>query len=561
MKQGIAPDDYGVFVLEANGEEYVCTSLLLEYKINAIPSARVTIGFGAGIKDNIHAQDPTKLLSAVLAHRGTKDKAYNGMVECTISEQFSSGDPVIVFKGVIVTGTPVYRASDKYSSKMISFLCLNKICELYVSPLSSFITAHNSFVINKMTTDGYILTAEDARRQQLFEAKLDIYRTINLLVPDSINVLDGVDRILYAYLRASSYTSGTGDQLPFYRLSNYLFSRIRVKKDLMKNVPLEKSFYHRVGDLITAMLDNMSLYDMLQRMLITDEFMLNLVPRFSAYDFKVELVPSYMWNTRKADDTTIEAEDLVGVSAAFNPIACLNTPQVLMALFEDPVNYGGDQSKGKTSTNYGIYSTDKNLDAALKAKRDKAQDAAKLVAGINKDSYYRCQVMRAPVWLYPKTKTKEKSSLTDNRTNKKPPTGNTDPPATDSPTKKVIEASADLIAQALFAHRYGRQDTATLKLSAALRFRYLEEHLGGTVTVKLEEEDNNPMNFCGVLNSVSFSYVSGASSQVDYSAELICVRPVSTNDDEEQGIDCVLYEDLPLDPEEIPEDDTSDIEK
>ena len=137
----------------------------------------------------------------------------------------------------------------------------------------------------------------------------------------------------------------------------------------MKGANLGKSFYHRVGLQMSTMLTNMSVYDVLQRMLITDEFMLNLVPRFSTQDFKVELVPSYMWKTRESDNLDINATDLVAVSAVFNPIACLNIPQVLMVLFEDPIEYGKKLVGGGAATNYGVYSTDKQLNELMRSKR------------------------------------------------------------------------------------------------------------------------------------------------------------------------------------------------
>lgn len=548
IKQHLDTEEYGVFVLKADDEEYVCASVRLEWGINAIPSARVTLGFGASIRQPSSIQRPDKLLGKVLATR--KQDAYQGMIECEISEVFEDGRSKQVFSGVIVTGSPVYSANEKFSSKMVSLLCLNKICRLYASPLAAYVIAHSSKVINHMASMGVKLSADEAQNDQTFQKLIDINKLVEDVKQQSKdgNVLPIVDGILQEYLAKSSFRPDTGNDLggATIKLSDYLFSRIRVNPALDS---LEKSYYQQIGNYLVSGLNNSSIYDTLQRMLITDEFMLNLIPRFTkvgSVEFPVELVPSYMWNPKVA--FKLDRSQLTSVSASFNPIACLNTPQVLMVTF-DPLNDIGNTNTQQSLAYYGIYSTDDSLMERLKAARGKG-GGVKPAA----DGFFRCVTLQAPHWLYPLSRQPdtnqskggdgEVSKETKNKTGQGKPTSVNKP---EPRPKDELWEHADQVAQALFAHKYGRQDTASLRVPAGLRFGYndglfFEDHLGDAIDVRISEgQESDAFDFRGILQSVSFSYVTGIQSSVDYAMELSCVRPL---DNDEKKIDCVIYQEL-----------------
>jgi len=552
-KQELQTEDYGIFVLKVADDEYVCSSILLNYTINAIPSARVTIGFGAGIREPSRKQRPDKLLTKVLAQR---KQAYQNMLECEILERFDDGREKSVFSGVIVTGTPVYNANDKFSSKMVSLLCLNKICRLYVSPLSAFVISHGSQVINHMAAKGKILSAQNAQGDQAFELLVNVDTLVENVKQQNADgdVLSIVDGIFREYLAKSSYRANSTDTelgTAGIKLSDYLFSRIKVNPELDK---LEKSYYQQIGRLMASVLNNSTVYDTLQQVLITDNFMLNLVPRFDNKNFLVELVPSYMWAPR----TTIELDrsKIITVSSTFNPIACLNTPQVLMVLFDPLVNVGNQNTK-QSAAYYGIHSSDADLVAKLSTARGQGDSLNTAVA--KGGDFFRCSTLRAPEWLYPRyqqrdtnqsngddgsvsekipTITRSEDKNADNAKNNKP-----------DPQEQMQQlALADKVAQALYAHKYGRQDTASLKVPSRLRFGYngspcFEDNLGNAVDVKMEADGelSDAFNFRGILKAVSFSYVTGTQSNVEYTLDLICVRPL---DNDEEKIDCVLYKDL-----------------
>ena len=587
-QQALKTAKYGNFILrvkKADGggyyPDYVCTSVMLNYEINAIPSARVTLSFGellGNLGKGGKPQDPSELLKGILSMR----KNCNDMLECSILEVFDTSDSttdkdededtkkkdsrqeIKVFTGVIVTGTPIYKADDKFSSKMISLLCLHSICKLYVSPLASFVIAHNSVIIERMTKTGYKLSAKDAQKDQSLEYKFVVDALVSDVVEEGGTVLENVNKILKAILKASSYraTQKTGsaksesnDGLGPTDLIKYMNCDTKLSGNVTSNS--RKRYYTTIGSMMVALLNNSTIYDTLQQILLTDEFMLNLVPRFTpgvsdgneqkntgknhTEDdiFRITLMPSTMWSNEDAP-VAIAANQIISITASFNPIGCLNTPQVLMATFDDPTDPGLSDSESSVRL-YGIYSTDSDLQSQLTAARADKKSVG--TAASMPDGYFRCTTMRAPSWidLGPEKQAssfslKKRADDEDDEDVDDGEGGGDEANATESSETAI----ADSIAKALFAHKYGRQDTATLKLPASLRFGYDEMCFEANIGNKLNVAIDDTLGFSGIINAINFSYISGIQSSVDYTVTLVCVR----DKDDNQNIPCEIYDSI-----------------
>ena len=97
--------------------------------------------------------------------------------------------------------------------------------------------------------------------------------------------------------------------------------------------------------------------------------MLDLLPRWDGEeneDFRMEIRPSEAWNP--SDPLTLKESDIIEIDSNYNPIACLNTPEVFIVNFSDAVEFAMDNMpQGRIGLN-GVYAMNEILMAGLKKR-------------------------------------------------------------------------------------------------------------------------------------------------------------------------------------------------
>lgn len=557
VKSNLSSDAVGIIRLTAGGSSFVCTALQYTMRMNNIPVATVTIGSGASLRSpGGRYQTPEELLSAVLDKRKA---AYSDMVECAMEEVINIGGvsrTTTIFKGVIVTGSPVYRAGTP-TTRMIRFMCMNKVCKLYTKPLTEYVNMAGTEVIQKWQKRDPFSVAGAMEHNNLYSTgKLSVPQLLERYASKlkDATVVERVSTITGAVLNAASYQQ-RGETTDF-NIDEYFCGKARPNTDDYGD-QCGNAFNSQFCEYLIQSMQNASIYDALQSVLTSEAYMLDMLPRWdgeSKEDFRMEIRPSEAWNP--SEPITIKESSIIGIDSNYNPIACVNTPEVFIVNFSDAVEFAMDNMpNGRIGLN-GVYAMNETLCNALK-QRYRSGDS--WMSSEDGKRMYRAKLYTAPFWMQPaiidpkkekkgkdgKNSVKNELPLMDPKSDNEQP----DTPEPASETQKRLNDIADAIAESLFAFIYGRQDRSIVSLYPSLRFGYgdvsLENSLGKAVDIEFTPDSKNSssaaksvMNIRGILEAVQYDYTAGQSTSASYTIELKCVRPLDKN---EPAVPCKLY--------------------
>lgn len=562
MSQSINAGAIGLLLLEVNGVRYACTAVNMNMAINSIPSAVVTIGCGARIKNKGKAkQSPEDLYKEVLDNRRAFSTEYEkaAMIPCTIIERIEVGKEsksTVVFKGVIASASPVYKAGTT-TTKMIQFTCVNAAAELYTNPVAAYKTMQSSAFISAMS-DPRKLADEFSDNALNISNAFGSDRSIdNLLdaLPKYIQnesegtVLDRFDACLAAVMEAAS-SRGDVDpsKISFGLLKKYMHSSWCPNPGLPDSC--RREYTKMLLSYLVRIMGNASIYQAVEQLATSADYMLNLVPRWDAgasKDFKLDMCPTRAWET--IPSITLYADEITGIQPSSSVLESIDTPNAFMVNYSKPVSYGGTGPAVRTMV--GAFSPIKEIQDWL--------DSEKQVSGESKMT--KAKLYDAPKWLYPSingtTDNKRKSGIKSDAsvaTEKIPAVRKSSAEVADPAGSALLDIpqtvkTANKIAKALYVFLYGMTDTATIRLSPDLRFghktgKFLENSIGMVIDVKVGETsegrelEDSVLDIRGMLDSITYSYTCGESSSASYSITLSRVRPL---DPSETPIDNPMY--------------------
>ena len=554
----------GTYSLHVGDNQYVCTSLSFSMAMDNIPSVRVTIGCGKSLKDaKGKMQDPEDLLKTILAKHGA---AYLDMLDCSIVESLEAEKLTIpIFEGCIVAASPVYKAGAP-TTRMISILVMNRACKLYTRPLSAYVSMNGSYlrssIVGNTRFDIEAARLQAKKNTALLTDREAINDMLNKLPAslDKATVIDRVASIVDAIIdseslsdkvKPSSQDAKTPSQdakAPAQAakssgssgILNYMFGS--AKLDLSRTSTLTgSSFNIYIAQLLVHALANASIYDALQRILVSTAVMLNIIPRWKHDDYKLELAPSSAWDP--GTPITLEEKHIIGISTEYNPIANLNTPEGFIVNFSNVFQLQNAKAGTEIAAGCnGVFASNPEVMAYL---RFKAQGKTSPSHAAYESTLFRVGTYDAPPWLLPaalaEKSSKDKSTV---ETHKQPTTSKHAEASTEQKDKldrdRTIEI-ADTIAKSLFTYIYGSQDKAVVTIYPSMRFGLstgvcFEENLGNAIDIEFGKD--NPRNIRGILESIQYEYTAGESSSVSYTLTLKCVRPLDKN---EKAIPCPLY--------------------
>ena len=545
----------GSIVLIAGGVEYVCTSMIFSMALNSIPSVKVTVGCGSSLRGSgIAEQDPEKLLKLITDKHSS---AYLDMIECKVQEVLTfKGAKVVttLMEGVIVAGSPVYRAGTA-TTRMIDLLCMNNACKLYTKPLAGYINMSGAYLRKELhnavgfDTDRIRKTAQGNSSLYALES-IDPVRLLKGLPAEIQDATVGVRvaAIIGEIIEANTLSgkmpespeggkqvSTKGDVL------KYIFSDWKINEKLLKGVS-DFSFNLELIKILIQYLENASIYDSIQGSVMTNDFMLNMVPRWLAKDFKLELMPSESWDV--SDPLELNESHIISIEPSYNPIASLNTPDAFVVNFSAAAQLeSGDSTKIAGLGSKGFFAPNPAIMAYMSQEEPQESDLD--------DKLIRASRLDAPKWLIPSVMkgeyTKQTSTVKDKQkptTSEKPSTENIKAAKT---TDESVEELGNIIAQSFFAHLFGGHDKATLRVYPSLRFGLspsvgcFEDHIGKAIDITFKTADgtaDSPRNIRGILESIQYNYAAGDSSSLSYTLSLSCVRPLNKD---EARVPCLLY--------------------
>ena len=543
----------GTIVLKAGGQEFPCTALSLHMSINNIPSATVVVGCGDLIanpeKKVASAED---LLSQVLSRH---KQAYLEMVECSIMEDLD-GARTTIFKGVIVAGYVMYKTGTP-TIRAIKFQCMNQACKLYVAPLSAHRNICGASIVKYMNdTDAYAkekidksaflfsmgnqLDADHIREQVL---KRGHGQSLAKLVAGVVNEIVAAE---------SEGAKGELSGKDITHVADYLYSNYKVNAGTL-SPDSEEAFVRELTAGILQAIYSGSIYEAIQRTILSNSFMLNIVPRWSDQNFKLEIAPTRAWIT--TGRVVVGADNVISMDSVYKPLVCLNTPDAFIAHFdtsEELMKAAAAQQVATSGIN-GVFSTNPELLETLKARFQTGGNVPLKTQALD-EHLFKTKYYPAPTWLYNifmkvsqtenerKPAAKAKHTTASNQTGAKSNTLEEAEAAVAQVNVQKERELADLVAKALFNHLFGAGDTAYVRVLPSLRFKWFEANLGNVLDIRFDNTKKlsaSPLNIRGMLQAVHYEYSSGTSSTVSYTIELSRVRPV---DPSEKSIECPLYQ-------------------
>lgn len=112
---------------------------------------------------------------------------------------------------------------------------------------------------------------------------------------------------------------------------------------------------------------NGSILESLQTILLSDAYMLNLVPRWEREDFKMEIAPSTAWVSPNPSTLRLSQNYVISIDSDQSYITTLNIPDLFVVSFADQWQiYRGDTQEELANLT-GKYSPDPALMEAMSA--------------------------------------------------------------------------------------------------------------------------------------------------------------------------------------------------
>ena len=323
MTSNLSVTKVGVYKLVVGRGSYVCSAFSVTMTINQIPVASCVVGCGRNILGNTkfdnNAEDLYNELQSIEMSNSTE------LVPCSVFEELDGRD-YLVFKGVIVGASLVYKTGSA-TIRAVRFEMMYSACNLMAQPLTAYKNICGSQIV-KMLLSGKMLTNQQAAEQQGM-ARMGQLASMLIVgkLKEMIQEKDMATRIAclcdafvvlnsYTYNLVDPQTAGIGSLL---RIKDYIRSSYSLdKKKLdLANTTTDNRFNVQLCDALTQGLQSGSIYDAITRAILSPEFLLAIIPRFS--DGMMEIKPSSAWGT---NDTVYQLplSAVAYMNSAFHPL-------------------------------------------------------------------------------------------------------------------------------------------------------------------------------------------------------------------------------------------------
>lgn len=551
--------------LPDGAKSYICSSLSLTMKLNAVPTASVVIGCGESIRNGAYdsADNNAEDLLGIISKTAGKSTDF---LNCSIYEQLEDAYRCI-FKGCIVSASLVYKTGG-VTMRAVRVECMNAACKLYCQPFSAYTNRCASDIVNKILGEDVKAGEDNGDNAPAAFGLYDIATMTGEELADEMNEyiqnMDIATKIAYIADGISVLTTkaieGGGDPLEDADLGSILHVGDYIKSDYFldyKNLDLandqtDEQFNLSLCTALLAGLKNGSILDTIIHTITSTNYMMNLVPTWSDKDFVLELRPSRAWNTQVPFN--LYFADLAEMNSVFNPLVHINDPEVFVADFTPALEFGEAEgtSGDPGSSLVGAFSTVPQVAEWIKLRFSSSSVEFPLRKKLQENLlHYKWRTYIAPDWLMTSLIVQEKGNKEDKLReaieNQRQWDKEQDPDNKDKPLIKdygKAEQIADQVAKALYAHLHGDSATANLTLLPDMRFGHLdgfalEEHIGEIVDIIPEEKSpNSNLAMRGMLEGIQFEYSAGLSASCRYSVLLSRVRPLV---EDEPVIECPLY--------------------
>ena len=580
MTSNLSVTKVGVYKLVVERVPYVCSAFSLTMSINQIPTASCVVGCGRTLLGSSRFDNNAEDLYKEIQNIEMSNSAE--LIPCEVYEDLDDVD-YLVFKGSIVGASLVYKTGSA-TIRAVRFEMMYNACNLMAQPLTAYKNICGSQIV-KMLLSGKMLTDQEAAEKQGM-ARMGQLASMLIVgkLEDMIKEKDLATRIAclcdafvvlnsYTYNLVNPQTAGVGSLLKIKDYIRSSYSLDKKKLDLANTIT-DNSFNVELCDALTQVLQSGSIYDAITRAILSPEFLLSIIPRFS--DGMMEIKPSSAWGTNDSV-YQLPLSSVASMNSAFHPLDHINDPEVFAVNFSDALDMRGNagQTAGVPAYLIGAYASDPVAAEYVKKRLSQSDPATAAMNEVMQDTkHYKWKLYRAPKWLH--------NSFTRTRQTSNPSGAETKPAdkdevvqanaiedqkskdklgeATDSAPKRqpdqqdylVGENIADSIAQAIYTMLYRQTATAELDLLPDIRFginkdKYgfvLEDLIGEPIdivpvtTSDAAGLDNTPLKIRGMVHSIAFSYNAGQSASCSYRMTLSRVRPF---DAKEEKITCPLY--------------------
>ena len=563
-------DTIGSFYVEVDlqgysGKKFPCAQLQLQLSINAIHRAVATIQTGRGIDEN-DSCDATGLMTAI--QRFTQNSTYSTkLLSCRIYEQESKLHATqLVFKGYILNANFSYSAGLTTTTAMGVVLdCEGPATLLNIAPVAMYFDAAIGNVVNKIRTkqkvnqkiaqasgNSYSRWADDA-----FESikNTSMGLPVSKILARCVNIVRHVNT--YSDFKPRPDKVGL-DALTLKAIGGNTYLNTK-NLDRAACVSWIDYFYKS----ISAQTASCSLFQAILKTISITDFGLQLAPRWScdeSYDFRLAIKPVTTWQSKQY--VNIDSTLITGITVQHNADYILQSADVIFVSFDEfAALTGGDYGEStRTIGIVGIAGRDQNLVAKLKQASTNIKSSWFQVS-----STIRIKDYKGPAWLTAALQGKAKEKVAQEAEKAKNLIRRASPPKKLSqvgkdkttgtktneaypPSSTVIDRykqqSADMAAQAIFNHIYGKYDVCRVALSPKARFGFtgvcLENHIGDTVNVIISTSMSPDTRFSyfilrGALQALDFSYTGGTQSGIRYQMTLTRARLVNST-----GIDYTM---------------------
>lgn len=541
----------GLFVLRTNagGKKvtWACSSVTVSMQLNAVPGAQAVIGAGTDIASG-KEQDPEDLLADILKF---KDGGYTDMVACSIYEVPYSGttkdeaaaEGRLVFKGYIVNGSLVLGTGNP-SRCMLSVTCRNRAVWLEASPSSYTSLVNSKYIMKVFETQGGALNdktgnVKDTRTNGDVskDALLDRYATKHMNADVATRIADMVGGVVWLASANLPSAQGAGAADPSEtreRISRCFFSKTKLRGDVGEWTPGQSKTVSRNYDSVlfdAASGAGVSIMQGVMSTVMSPDVLLQMVPRWSDNNFKLEICPSSAWAPKHI--IQLKRADIFGIESNFHPSESAESPDVFVVEFSK--GEGGSSSLDLLLAleRPGVYCPKPELRRLWQAALKKGR----IPDNLGDNGGYKVKFFNLPPWLL--------AGIVKEARNKKRTNYGHDKNRTDDIEDNAEEAAkiADKVAQALFTHYYGGTDSCRVAVSPEFRFcgegKYeFEKHIGDAVDLQIGRKGKS-VTMRGTLYGITYKHDCGSGgSSASYTLELSRIRILSEAEDE---IDNPLY--------------------
>ena len=553
----------GTITLWANFPEgkkrYICTSLILNTRLNTLPTASVVIGCGRSIRIG-HLDDSDNSAEDILAYITNNINNGSDFIDCEIYEEQLDWKQLI-FKGCIIAASLVYKTGN-VTMRGVRLECMNAACRLYCQPFGAYSNRCGAEIVDKILA--LVSQADDnvPAASKYGMERIEALDTTMLCMDLQPYIADKDIATKIAYISdaiaiMTHHTVNLVNAIKEGKLGNILHINDYIKSDyylnaasLAVNNQTDSDYNLSLCARLHGSLRTGSIFDSILSTILSTDYMLTLVPTWADKDFVMELRPSLAWESWVAG--VLGFDDIAEMNSSYNPLQHINDPEVFAVDFTPAVEFDApDGEKGNPgSAMVGVYSTVPAVKEWAALRFSNSTIEAPLRAKITENMIkYKWREYPAPPWMRNSIirtvegeKDEQNNYIIARRTWNKEGSDNIyDPVVRDY---EACYAIADLIAQAFYSHMHGASATAQLTLLPDLRFGFhydgwaLEQHIGELIDIKPSENGDKQLAMRGMIEGIQFEYNAGQSASCKYSMTLSRVRPYDAN---EKAVPCPVY--------------------